>query len=277
MAPAAVISAGLISGSQSGPRTTTSVQRPAGERSSVVQPSRGRANSSGATIRRVYGRGAASVAVVRPAGRGRALPLVLFLHGWGYDRRTDYAPWIRHLARGGNAVIVPRYQVGVRSDPRRVRGAMLRGLRSGLRRVDWIPGTLLVAGHSAGAALAADYAAIARRQGLPQPRAVFAVYPGRAILGTSGIPAVDPARIPASTRLLVLAGARDTVVGEAPARQLVTTATAIPPERRRLVLMRRSAVADHLAPLRSDRAARRAFWRRFDRLIERTRLPGAAG
>ena len=221
-------------------------------------------------VRRRYGRGASGVAVVRPDSAG-PLPAVIFLHGWGYQQERAYRRWIEHLARRGNVVMVPRYQTSLRSDPTRARGAMLRGIRTALRHVDMAPGSLVVAGHSAGAALAADYAAVAGAPRLPRPRAVFAVYPGRAILGTPGIPAADPGRIAPSTRLLVLAGAGDFVVGRAPARQLVETASQVPTSHRRFVLVEHPAVKDHLAPLRSSRAARRAFWHRLDRLIETVR------
>lgn len=227
-------------------------------------------------VRRVYGRGASAVAVVRPRGVTGRLPVVLFLHGWGYQRSRDYRLWIAHLARRGNAVIVPRYQNSLPSDPGTVRVAMLRGLRTALRRVELERGAFVVAGHSAGAAMAADYAAIARAHGLPSPRAVYAVYPGRRIRGTQGIPAADPARIPASTRLVVLAGARDVVVGQGAARDLVAAATTVPSSRRRFVLVEDARVSDHLAPLRGSSIARRTFWRRLDRLIEVTRRTRAS-
>ena len=222
-------------------------------------------------MRRVYGRGASAVAIVRPRDATGALPAVLFLHGWGYQRPGDYRRWIAHLARRGNAVIVPKYQSGPHSDPAAVRAAMLRGVRTALRHVDLEAGTLVVAGHSAGGAMAADYAAVARSHGLPRPRAVYAVYPGRRIFGTAGIPAADPALISASTRLLVLGGARDVIVGQGPARELRAAATSIPASRRRFVLVRDSRVSDHLAPLRSSEAARHVFWRRLDRLIDAAR------
>jgi acetyl esterase/lipase len=240
--------------------TPTSTARPAAAPAPGLRP-----------VRRVYGRGANAVAVVRPETAGRPLPGVLFLHGWGYHRARDYRKWITHLARRGNAVIVPKYQNGPRSDPAKVRGAMLRGVRTALRHVELEPGTLVVAGHSAGAAMAADYAAVARSRGLPRPLAVYVVYPGRRILGTPGIPAADLARIPASTRLLVLAGARDRIVGQVPAGELRAAATSIPASRRTLVVVQDARVADHLAPLRSSKVARRTFWRRLDRLIETAR------
>ena len=235
-----------------------------------ITPARSRAPSR-RTVWRVYGRGAGAVAVVGPAAPAGPVPVVVFLHGWGYQSANNYRAWIRHLARRGNAVIVPRYQTSANADPAGVRGEMLRGVRIALRHIEALPRTLVVAGHSAGAALAVDYAAVARSHGLPRPRAVYAVYPGRAIRGTAGIPAADLARISPDTRLRVLAGARDTVVGQGPARQLVEAAIAVPSWRRRIVRVSRPEVADHLAPLRSSSAARTTFWRRLDRLIDAVR------
>ena len=223
-------------------------------------------------VRFTVGRGRRGAAVVRRAGVQGPQPVVVFLHGWGLTQRSAYRGWIRHLAALGNTVIVPRYQRDSREDPRRVRSHALAGIRQALRRAPAKPGTLVVAGHSAGGALAADYAAVAGSHRLPRPVAVFSVYPGRRILGyPGGIPEADPARIPAITRVTALAGAGDTVVGEAPARALVARATGVPRARRRFVRVTAAAAADHLAPTRDDAAARRAFWRRLDRLIASAR------
>ena len=223
-------------------------------------------------VRFTVGRGSRSAAIVRRAGTRGPRPVVIFLHGWGIVGADAYRPWIRHLAAMGNTVIVPRYQRDTRSDPGRVRAWMLSGIRRALARVEVAPGTLVVAGHSAGAALAADYAAVAPAQRLPRPIAVFAAYPGRRIRGyPGGIPQADLGRIPSATYLTALAGAADTVVGELPARELARRATRVPTARRRFVLVRDAAVADHYAPTRSGGPARRAFWRRLDRLMTRAR------
>lgn len=235
----------------------------------TVAPARARPRP---IVRFTVGRGRRGAAIVRRAGVQGPQPVVVFLHGWGLTQRSAYRGWIRHLAALGSTVIVPRYQRDSEEDPRRVRSQALAGIRVALRRAPAKPGTLVVAGHSAGAALAADYAAVAGSLRLPRPVAVFSVYPGRRILGyPSGIPAADPSRIPSTARILALAGARDTVVGEEPARSLVASATQVPPSRRRLVRVTVPSVADHLAPTRDDTAARRAFWRRLDRLIAAAR------
>ena len=106
-------------------------------------------------------------------------------------------------------------------------GNVLAGVRAALARIDEDPRSLVVAGHSAGGALAADYAVIARSVGLPVPLAVFSAYPGRRLPRLPfGIPELDPGRIPASTRVVALAGTRDRVVGTRPARRLARLAGA---------------------------------------------------
>jgi dienelactone hydrolase len=219
-------------------------------------------------ITETVGRGPQTATIIRPDVGGR-LPVVVFLHGWGATRPRSYRPWLDHLAREGNAVIYPRYQESFVEPPPQVLGNVLAGVRQALGRIDEDPGSLVVAGHSAGAALAADYAGIARSAKLPVPVAVFSAYPGRTLRGVPfGLPEVDPERIPAATRLVALAGARDRVVGMRPARRLARLAGA---EHRSLVVVSDPAASDHLGPQRADAASRREFWARLDRLIRMAR------
>lgn len=261
---AALFTGGSNDGAASRPSAAATTER---SRPAPAPPSRETA-APVPIVRFTVGSGARSATIVRRAGSTGPRPTVVFLHGWGLTQPSAYAGWMRHLAATGNTVIAPRYQRGERADPRLVRGRMLAGLRRAFTRAPVESGSLVVAGHSAGAALAADYAGIARAVGLPRAAGVFSVYPGRAILGyPGGIPQVDPGRIPGTTRLLALAGANDAVVGRAPAQALVAAARRVPPRRRRFLLVSTPSVADHLAPARGDAAARAAFWRRLDRFI----------
>jgi acetyl esterase/lipase len=201
-----------------------------------------------------------------PAG---GLPVVVFLHGWGATEPAFYRAWLEHLARRGSAVVYPRYQDSFVQPPRQALGNVLGALRLALARPGLRTDTLVVAGHSAGGALAADYAALARTAGLPPPRAIFAAYPGRRLPRIpDGLPEIPPRRIAPGTRVLALGSRRDGVVGTGTARAIVRGATRADA---RLVFVTDPAADDHNAPQRADAAARRTFWAPLDRLVARVR------
>ena len=220
----------------------------------------------------VYLRGGAGpgrVTVIRRADAAGRLPLVLFLHGWGATDPRTYRPWLEHLARAGNAVVYPRYQDSFAEPPPQVLGNAIAGLRTALQGIDEDRGSLVVAGHSAGGALAADYAAIAARVRLPRARAVLSIFPGRGLRRVPfALPAIDPAGIPAGTTVRVLTGAADRVVDPADAAAIVRGALRANAS---LEVIRSRGAADHLAPQRATRISRRVFWTRLDRLIARVR------
>ena len=208
------------------------------------------------------GDGPAAVTIIRPEGLEEDVPVVLFLHGWGATEPRAYRPWLEHLAREGNAVVYPRYQDSFAEPPAQVLGNVVLGVRAALARLDEDPGSLVAAGHSAGGALASDYAAVARSVGLPVPRAVFAAYPGRRFAGARiGIPEAGP--IPRGVAVLALRGADDRVVDQGAAREIGA--------RGRLVVVGAAGARDHLAPQRDDPVSRREFWDRLDALIDAAR------
>ena len=230
-----------------------------------------RSDDPGRILTQQVGRGPQTAFIIRPDVEG-PLPVVLFLHGWGATLPPNYRPWLDHLARRGNAVIYPRYQDSVLTPPDQVLGNLIAGTRLALAKVDARPGRLVVVGHSAGGALSADYAAIAAEAGLPAPRAILSLYPGRSLRGiAASIPEIAPERIGAATRIVALAGSRDSVVGTAPARRIVASASRVPRARRSYVLIREPAVADHLGPQRASPDSRRVFWERLDKLIAEVR------
>ncbi|HVE68650.1 MAG TPA: hypothetical protein VNB64_08735 [Solirubrobacteraceae bacterium] len=222
------------------------------------------------------GEGARGGVVLRPARPGR-LPVVVFLHGYQAIDPENFAAWLDHLARRGNVVVYPRYQ-DPDTAPARFLGNALPAIRAGLALTPVDRGSLVVAGHSAGGALSSDYAAIAAAARLPRPVAVFAAQPGRYLGIPQRIPRVDPRRIDPRTRLLVLAGDDDGVVGTAEARRAVRLATRVPASRRRFVLVRHPEADDHGSPLRTDAAARRFYWAPLDRLLADVRRwrPGSS-
>ena len=216
------------------------------------------------------GRGTQGAAIFRPRepGGDAAGAVVVFLHGWAAIDPAFYGPWIDHLVRRGATVIYPTYQAPPFLDAATPLPNTLVALRLAFDEVAVTAGRLVVAGHSAGGALSADYAASASAAGLPEPAAIFSVYPGRAIGDVPvRLKAVDARNIAPGTRMLVLAGADDRLVGTRWAREIARTATRADVTLR---IVRDRAVDDHAAPARSSPLARRTFWQPLDRLIDAT-------
>lgn len=240
---------------------TVPAQPPARDRSTAYAP-------PGAE-RVDVGFGAQGAAIFRqPGSAAQAGPVVIFLHGWVAIDPQRYGPWIGHLVRGGATVIYPAYQTKPAYDTTMPLANVVAGVRTALAHVQLAPGRLVIAGHSAGGALSADYAAVAAANGLPVPAAVFSVYPGRKLRHLAvPIPAVDLSAIAAGTRVLVYAGARDTAVGSGTAERIVAGAGQA---HATLRIIRDDAVDDHRAPRRFDGAAQQTFWEPLDALLAAT-------
>jgi len=217
---------------------------------------------------RYAGRGADAAWILRPRAQPRArLPVVLFGHGWFATNPRLYRGWVTHLVRQGNVVIYPVYQTFPFLAPELALAAFTNGVETALKQTPHTTDGLVAAGHSAGGALVADYAATAARRDLPVPEAILSAYPGRKLPRFDPrIPEEDLTRIPPTTEVLALAGADDVVVGATAARSLARQA----PDAR-LLTVRDPGAADHRGPQRADPAARRAFWARLDALIRRAR------
>jgi acetyl esterase/lipase len=206
-----------------------------------------------------------------PGAAAGPAPVVIFLHGWVAIDAARYGPWIGHLVRGGATVIYPAYQSKPAYDTITPLANLLAGVRAALEHVQVAPGRLVVAGHSAGGALAADYAAVALANALPVPAAVFSVYPGRKLRHLAvPIPAVNPSLVAPDTRVLAYAGERDTAVGSGTATRIVA---GVPQAQATLRIVRDDAVDDHSAPRRFDKAAQRTFWGPLDELVAATAEP----
>lgn len=237
-------------------------------------PTRGPDHLPRAAERVDVGRGAQGAAIFRPRGQSRkAGPVVIFLHGWAALDPARYGAWIGHLVDQGTAVIYPAYQVRPARNTITPLKDALSGVRKALAVVRLAPGRLVVVGHSAGGALAADYAAVAGSVGLPEPAGVFSVYPGRKLNYLPvPIPAADLSTISPRTRLIVLAGQRDTAVGSTTAREIAALAAQADVT---LETVTDDAIDEHSAPRSTHPAARRAFWQTLDALIAATGPAGA--
>ena len=141
------------------------------------------------------------------------LPIVLFLSACCEtddlndvtDNGAPWLDWIDHLIRRGAVVVFPRF------DPHDPMTGVTTAVRSALAELEGSdhpptdPTRLVAVGHSFGAVLAVQYAAIAADQGLPVPVALMSIAPGWGNSRALG----DTAAVPATTRLLVLVAEDD--------------------------------------------------------------------
>jgi acetyl esterase/lipase len=214
-----------------------------------------------------YGHGAAQVWVLRPADREIA-SVVVYLHGWGAVLPFEWhQAWLEHLLARGSAVVLPRYQPGSVNDPAVITPIDLRqGLERGFRALEAGDVPVVAAGFSFGAALAFAYAAQAAEWDVPAPAAVYAIFP------------VDPVTIhptldvtpPRATRVLLLAGEDDAVVGRSGADALWRELRALPASQKeyRIVRTTDDLLADHEAPTNvGSPAVRATFWAPLDELV----------
>lgn len=207
------------------------------------------------------GKGAQGAWILEPKGASKQV--VLFLHGWTAVDPATYGAWMGHLVEEGNTVVYPIYQAAPFLAPALAFAGVAEGVRAAVRTgiptTDWV-----VAGHSAGGAMSADYAVRAKELGLPPVRAALMVYPGRQIGDIPvKLPEADPADIPESVDLVALYGADDQTVGDTTAKRTIARAKG------RLIEVTDPSIDDHLAPLRDTPATRKAFWDRLDALIKR--------
>jgi pimeloyl-ACP methyl ester carboxylesterase len=211
---------------------------------------------------RSVGKGTHQVWLFEPRGH-EPKALVVFIHGRG-DAREDtpyyHRPWLRHLARRGNAVLYPRYET-IPGDSRALRFLVDALPPAATQLPKGLP--VILIGYSRGGGLAVDYTALAPELGTP--RAVLAVFP--VLLDAR----LHLRSIPPSIRFLFLVGDRDTQVGAGGARDLLQQLLGAGYPRRllraELVRSQGDFQATHLSVLESSPGARKAFWDRADRLI----------
>lgn len=157
--------------------------------------------------------------IIVPAGRTRSgiapakLPLVIFLHGYGLRRPSDYASWIDHIARSGNVVIFPKYHGLLSLNPSGWTDNAIAAIKDGISRP--FPGTppdlalgMILVSHSAGGLVSANVANRFAANGLPTPRALVLAMPWFDSALDSALSGV-----PAATRLLCVVGDTDRNAG----------------------------------------------------------------
>jgi predicted esterase len=209
-----------------------------------------------------YGQGAARVWVFAPP---KPKLIVLFIHGLGDQRETTpyyHRPWLEHLAREGYEVVYPAYEAHPLQN-----GAMkhlVAGVANAMPHVaTGVP--VAAIGYSRGGRLVADYASISSVTGLV-PARIFSVFPA----GTMDAPLkLQP--LDGRTKVLILAGDRDTTVADVGANQLITqlAIAGFPYDDVHFEVVRSHGffIADHLSVLSDTAGARHAFWDRADRFF----------
>lgn len=223
----------------------------------------------------------------------RALPVVLFLHGFSALDPERYRAWIDHIVRRGAFVVYPDYQSAnpLGDDWRTFLPNVMRATTEALDRLRAdSPGRadetrIGVVGHSLGGVLAAGYAATARSAGLPQADVLMALQPGgcrgcEPLLGDNGVPLPDLAGVPTETLALVVLSEEDDIVSGRAARGIWEGMTAVPFDRRDVVLLvgddhgSPPLRADHLVPQSSgpggvlDALDWYGVWKLFDLLSD---------
>lgn len=201
--------------------------------------------------------------LVTPEAAGDALlPVIYFLHGYGLADTAPYRSWIEHLVRRGAIVIYPNYQFSALTALRDYTPNSVAAIRDALLRLEAGTGPrpdytrVAAIGHSMGGAIAANLAASAGAQGIPQPRALLTINPSNGSgYGSLAMPLEDFAQIPSTTLLLSMYSDRDDRVSDDLARQLFHGATAVDLADKDYVILNSDAhgspalLADHFAAL----------------------------
>ena len=149
-----------------------------------------------------------------------AADVVVFLHGLAQVNPKMYGGWIEHLVRKGNVVIYPRYEKGL-TPKRQFEPNAAAGIKNALAELKARCETggecveprldhFAVIGHSYGGSLAANITVRAQDHGLPK---VAALMVNQGWYGSDiGLPE-GYGDMPRDTKLLIVVGARDIIVG----------------------------------------------------------------
>ncbi len=196
----------------------------------------------------------------------RSAPLVVFNHGWSAMDPAVYGAWIKHLVRRGNIVVYPRYQENMRTSMRDFTPNAIAAVKAAIREL--LSGShvrpelrhFAIVGHSMGAAITANMAAMAASEGLPQPRAIMCVEPGSFVIGRpeKAMPLADFGEIPPATLLLMVIGEEDTLAGDVDAKRIYSQIPQIPADNKDFVTVMSDyhgeppLIANHHAPTARD-------------------------
>jgi pimeloyl-ACP methyl ester carboxylesterase len=209
-----------------------------------VQPKSGPGGAdyvAGDVTKRAVGRASAATFVFHaPGPAATPRPVVVFLHAWGAANPQVYGGWIEHLTRKGYLVLYPRFQEVGRTRPVDATANAASLLKDAFAELDSDPDArpdtnrVVLVGHTAGGAIAANLAANAKSEGLPIPKLLFIAMPGGiASDATSrGIQLADLSQIDPSTLIVTIIGDREFRAADAAAKRLLREASEVPPTRK---------------------------------------------
>lgn len=222
-----------------------------------AQPSSGPGGSESTVTevtKRAVGSASAGTFVFHATGAApEPRPVVVLLHAWGATNPQVYGGLIDHLARRGYLVLYPRFQEVGRTRPADATSAAAALVKSALAELasdaEARPdlGRVALVGHSAGAGLAVNLAAMAKAEDLPIPKLVYALMPGGIAKDpkSRGVPMGDLAQIDPATVLVTMIGDREHLASDRVARRMLKEAANVPPERK---LFMRALSDDHGFP-----------------------------
>ncbi len=210
-----------------------------------TQPTSGPGGSSytfGGVTSSSYGEAEKKYYIFEPSKpQPKTAPLILLIHGYTDIDPIKYQAWIEHLVRRGNIIIYPVFQATAgQADGAQFTDSASEAIKEGLAElkkdshVQPELDKVIMVGYSAGGVIAANLTARAAKEGLPVPKALFAVTPGGCSncsafsirnfpMETDAIATISP-----DTKMLVLVGDRDIVVGDTGAKLLWKSIEQIP-------------------------------------------------
>lgn len=172
----------------------------------------------------------------------KTAPLIVFNHGWGGTNPRIYGAWIEHIVRRGNIVIFPTYQEPgkFRYHTEKVTGNAIRAVKEAIDLLNQRAKSgehpkpdldkFAIVGHSAGGQITANMAALAVESGLPIPKAIMPVQPGKS---WSRIPKIqlrleNMTKIHPNTLMLTVVGDQDGIARDIDAKRIFYESTQVP-------------------------------------------------
>lgn len=218
-----------------------------------------------------YGEGPMRCWIYEPADPvPQSAPLIIFNHGWGAINPKAYGAWIEHIVRRGNIVIYPVYQDDLHTPVADFLPNALGAVKNALRilqqdrHVHPDLNRCAITGHSMGGLISADMAAVAEEYGIPKPKAVMCVEPGKtwAKIDRVAYRLHDLSSIPSNTLLLAVSGDLDNIVKDIDAKRIYNESTQVPQENKNLIIIMSD---DHgIPPLKANHMAPAAQNKEFD-------------